>query len=136
MTPAPIYVDSSVVLHSLLASPARTAIREWLAVESSRLVSSRLLMTEVVRTMRRDGRALAPGMAILESIGLIEITSLVHDNAESIPVHVESLDALHLGAAMLLGRDTVIASHDRQMLDAAAQLGFPTVDPVVAAVGA
>lgn len=135
MTPPPVYIDSSVALHLLIESHATPGALRWFAAERARLVSSRLLMTEMVRALRRDGQPPAAAAAVVASIGLIDVTALVHAHAESIPAHVKPLDALHLGTAMLLGRDTLMASHDRQMLQAAQQLGLPTIDPVAEAVG-
>lgn len=124
-----VYLDSSVALRTILDVPERTHVQSWMD-QAGTLVSSRLLRTEVVRVLRREGRPLVDGTPLLDRVGLLEIGRDTHAIAESIERHVKTLDALHLASALLLGEPVVVASHDRVMKDVAMHLGLEVVDPV------
>ncbi|MDN5726651.1 MAG: PIN domain-containing protein [Propionibacteriales bacterium] len=95
-------------------------------------MSSRLLRTEVVRVLRRDGRPLQEGAPLLDRVGLFEVTREVHSVAESIERHVKPLDALRLATALLVGVPVTLATHDSTMKAVSQHLGLSVVDPVVA----
>lgn len=124
-----IYLDSSVALRTILPVPERGRLRAWLD-GAELVVSSRLLRTEVVRVLRRDGRELSQAKPLLDRVGLIDITPAIHSIAESIERHVRTLDALHLATALTIGDGITVASHDAQLNAAAAALGLDVVDPV------
>lgn len=124
-----IYLDSSVALRTILDVPERAHVQSWMDDVGS-LVSSRLLRTEVVRVLRREGRPLVDGTPLLDRVGLLEVGRDTHAVAESIERHVKTLDALHLATALLLGEPVIVATHDRAMKDVAAHLGLESVDPV------
>lgn len=125
-----VYLDSSVALRMILDVPERERLQSWMQTPETTYVSSRLLRTEVVRVLRRDGRPLADGAPLLDRIGMFEITRETHTVAESIERHVKTLDALHLATALLIGAPATIASHDTTMKAVAAQLGLSVTDPV------
>jgi uncharacterized protein len=125
-----VYLDSSVALRMILDVPEREWLQSWMQTPETTFVSSRLLRTEVVRVLRRDGRPLADGAPLLDRIGMFEITRETHTVAESIERHIRTLDALHLATALLIGAPTTIASHDSTMKAVAEQLGLSVTDPV------
>lgn len=96
-------------------------------------VSSRLLRTEAVRVLRRDGRPPSDADPLLSRVGLFDISRETQTVAESIERHVKTLDALHLATALLVGEPVTVASHDVTMLAVAEHLGLNTVDPVASA---
>jgi len=131
------YVDSSVLLRYLLLG--ETAMRH--AQAFPRLISSELLEIECRRVLLRcrmegqlDDESLVQATdrldEVLESFDLMELDSAVKRRAmESFPIHVKTLDALHLASALRLLRDEstegiVIFSHDRQLNLCARALGF------------
>ncbi|SDR87266.1 PIN domain-containing protein [Microlunatus soli] len=93
-------------------------------------VSSRLLRTEVIRVLRRDGRPVSDGAPLLDRVGLLDITRETHTIAESFERHVKTLDALHLATALLIGDPVTVATHDATMKVVAEQLGLRVADPV------
>ncbi len=125
-----VYLDSSVALRTILDVPERTRLQAWLATPGTTFVSSRLLRTEVVRVLRRDGRPPADADPLLQRVGILDITTQTHVVAESIDRHVKTLDALHLATAMLIGEPATVASHDANMKAVAAHLGLGVLDPV------
>lgn len=124
-----LYLDSSVALRTILDVPERDRLQSWMQ-GAGPVVSSRLLRTEVVRILRRDGRPLADGAPLLDRVGLVDIGRETHTVAESIERHVKTLDALHLATALLLGERVTVATHDRTMGSVAEHLGLDVIDPV------
>lgn len=131
MTVRLTYLDSSVALRTILDVPERKRLQSWMQAADATFVSSRLLRTEVIRVLRRDGRPLSAGAPLLERIGMLEIGHETHTVAESIERHVRTLDALHLATALLIGEPVTVATHDRRMKDVAEHLGLLVTDPVV-----
>lgn len=125
-----VYLDSSVALRTLLDVPERMRLQTWMEAPGASFVSSRVLRTEVIRVLRREGRPPTDGAPLLERVGLMDITREVHNVAESIERHVKTLDALHLATALLVGSGVIVASHDAAMKEAALQLGLAVYDPV------
>lgn len=125
-----VYLDSSVALRTILDVPQRVRLHAWMQTPETRHVSSRLLRTEVIRVLRRDGRPLTDGAPLLDRVGLLDITRETNTIAESIERHVKTLDALHLATALLIGEQVTLASHDAAMKAAAALLGLEVTDPV------
>lgn len=125
-----VYLDSSVGLRTILDVPERLRLQEWMQTPGMALVSSRLLRTEVVRVLRRDGRPLSDAAPLLDRVGTIDLTRETHSVAESIERHVKTLDALHLATALLVGEPVTVASHDATMKRVAEQLGLSVTDPV------
>lgn len=125
-----VYLDSSVALRTILDVPERVRLQVWMQASGTDFVSSRLLRTEVVRVLRRDGRPLTDGAPLLTRVGMFDITRETHTVAESIGRHVKTLDALHLATALLIGEPVTVASHDTTMKAVAEHLGLATTDPV------
>lgn len=125
------YLDSSVALHALLA-PRRKAAR-WVESrpgEGDRIVSSRLLKTEILRVLRREG--LEPGRAdrLLAGVGLMPLSEPILRIAEGIRPHVRTLDAIHLATALHTMAGPTLVTHDARMGEVAATLGLAVHDPV------
>lgn len=123
-----VYLDSSIALRTILAVPGRDAVRAWLGSADLTIVSSRLMRTEVLRVLRREGIAPSAATPLLDRVGLIDLSRETHAVAESIERHVRTLDALHLATAVLLG-SAVVATHDARMAEVAGNLGLSTLDP-------
>jgi predicted nucleic acid-binding protein len=121
------YVDASVLLRVALGQP--NALVEWRHID--RGVSSALVTTESLRTldrvrMRANLSAIEIAtrrstiLAILDSLELIEIDSMVLDRAaQPMPTELGTLDAIHLACALLwkdaMGLDLVLTTHDKSL---------------------
>lgn len=125
-----VYLDSSVALRTILDVPERVRLQGWLDSPGLDFVSSRLLRTEVVRVLRRDGRPVTDAEPLLSRVGLFDISRETHTIAESIERHIRTLDALHLATALLVGEPVTVATHDQNMRGVAEHLGLSTLDPV------
>lgn len=124
-----VYLDSSVALRTILDVPERERLQLWMQ-EAGTIVSSRLLRTEVIRVLRRDGRLLSEGAPLLDRVGMLEIGRETHTVAESMERHLKTLDALHLATALLIGEPVTVATHDQTMKTVAGHLGLDVTDPV------
>lgn len=125
-----IYLDSSVALRTILDVPEPDRLLQWMQQPDMVYVSSRLLRTEVIRVLRRDGRPLHESAPLLDRVGILELTPETHTVAESIERHLKTLDALHLATALLVGEPIIIATHDANMKSVAEHLGLDVTDPV------
>jgi len=131
------YLDSSVLLrHLLLGEVTLYHVQDF-----PRLVSSELLEIECRRVLLRCRaeaqlndetfvEATKRLDAVLKSIDLLELDAAVKKRAmETFPVHVKTLDALHLASALQLlalepAEGITVFSHDRTFNLCARALGF------------
>ena len=128
------YVDSSVLLRIVLGEP--DPLRGWEAIEP---ISSALLRVECLRSVERyrrmgaidDTTVADRRQAILDAVKRFRLVDLspavLTRGAEPFPVHVTTLDALHLATALELRgeiEDVDFATHDRKLVDAARALDF------------
>lgn len=121
------YVDASVLLRVALGQP--NALPEWRQID--RGVSSALVTTESLRTLDRVrlrsglsdiemARRRATILALIDSLELIEIDSLVLDRAaQPMPTELGTLDAIHLASSLLwqdaTAEDLTMATHDKAL---------------------
>ncbi len=87
---------------------------------------------EVVRAVQHHGpAATARAREIVEAIELVRIDDQLLDSAARLPgERLRSLDAIHLAAAQLFGRDlAALVSYDERMIDAARVLKIPIASP-------
>ncbi|MQY23157.1 type II toxin-antitoxin system VapC family toxin [Nocardia macrotermitis] len=127
------YLDTSVAVRIILGhSPeAATWFDNATASRSDRVISSRLLRTEITRVLRREGLPVAARDQIIDYVHLVAVDHAVLNEAEAIISHIRTLDAIHLASALRCGLDElVIVTHDKNMTHVAEQLGFPIHDPV------
>ena len=129
------YLDSSVLLRHILLG--EVPIRH--ALEFPRVVSSELIEIECRRVLHRcrlagefDDEALALARerldAVLSGIDLLELSAQIKQRAmDPFPVHVRTLDALHIATVLVVAADaggTALFSHDKGMNVCARSLGI------------
>ena len=83
-----VYLDSSVALRTILDTPQRQRLQSWMQTPGTTFISSRLLRTEVIRVLRRDGRPLDDGTPLLDGVGMLDITKETHTVAEHLGLQV------------------------------------------------
>ncbi|HET9784661.1 MAG TPA: type II toxin-antitoxin system VapC family toxin [Terriglobales bacterium] len=134
-----LYLDSSVVLRTLLKQPGRLANE----LRPQRSMSSTLLQVECWRTLDRFrvAAALAPEALVeyslflrlrLQELERIPVTTAILQRASlPLPVPLGTLDAIHLASALLwqeaAGHAITMATHDRQLGLAARASGLDVV---------
>lgn len=126
------FVDSSVVLRALLGdSPAAKAWFESVKVRQERVVGSRLLELEVIRTTRRLGKSVADAESYLNDFYLFSINDDLLADAAKLTDKLSGADSIHVATAMKFGPTVLkFVTHDREMAEAAENLGFVVIDPV------
>jgi predicted nucleic acid-binding protein len=127
------YLDSSVAVRIMLGHSASAA--QWFdsatGRDDERVVSSRILRTEITRVLRRESLPVADRDQILDYVDTIPLDHAVLQEAEAIIPHIRTLDAIHLASALRSGLDgLVITTHDVAMKSVAVALGFRIADPV------
>jgi hypothetical protein len=122
------YLDSSVALAHLFAEARQPRPDIW----DRRLISSRLLEFEIwTRVYARGGTTAMSNSAcaFLSGMELLEMSRETLARALSpFPVHVRTLDGLHLATMHFLveqGDAVELASYDNRLVTAAAALGIP-----------
>jgi uncharacterized protein len=127
------YLDSSVAVRIMLGHSASAAgwFDSTTGSDDDRVVSSRILRTEITRVLRRERLPVADRDQILDYIDTIPLDHAVLQEAEAITAHIRTLDAIHLASALRSGlEDLVIVTHDTTMKSVAAAIGFRIADPV------
>lgn len=128
-----IYVDSSALL-KLYVEEDESDAAEAILGASRDWTTGRHTYVEVRRNLARllDGRDLAAARSAFgadwESIDVVELSDEVCEAAAAIAerTSVRSLDALHLGAAQVVGGGTMpIVTFDTRQAEAARALGWP-----------
>jgi uncharacterized protein len=127
---APTYVDSSAFVKLVVAEPESEALRRFLADSPRRLTASTLLDVEATRVARAAGGAAANAMAdALRAVVLVDITPSIRARARLLdPVHLRTLDAIHLATALETGAHAVIV-YDNRLASAAAAYGMDVLSP-------
>ncbi|MBS9534597.1 type II toxin-antitoxin system VapC family toxin [Mycobacterium sp. M1] len=127
------YLDSSVAVRIMLGHSVSAA--QWFdsvtGRDDDRVVSSRILRTEITRVLRRESLPVADRDQILDYIDTIPLDHAVLQEAEAIIPRIRTLDAIHLASALRSGLDDlVVTTHDATMKSVAVMLGFRIADPV------
>ena len=135
-----VYLDSSVVLRSLLDQPQKlSSWGQWDAAYSSELlgVECRRVMDRLRLEGIFDDRALVQTIEQLakieRTINRIRLTkSIIQAASRTMPTVVKTVDAFHLVSAMAVrdrrGIELLFATHDSQQATAARALGFTCIE--------
>ncbi|MCW2686429.1 MAG: PilT protein domain protein [Mycobacterium sp.] len=128
-----IYIDTSAMVKLIAAEPESGQLIEWLNTHADEsIASSGIGHIELIRATRRLGEvAAAAGQRLASTIDTLVLTDSIAAVAGTIlPPELRTLDAIHLGTA-LMHRDRLFAfcAYDRRLLDAAASQGLPAVAP-------
>lgn len=131
------YFDSSAILRLVLGEPGK--ITDWKKYD--RLVTSELAELECLRTLDRIRirHNLVSGEIVkrrdvlyqlLETMEIVELNRpLLRRAAQTFPVELGTLDAIHLATAMTWQEEQelemIMATHDRALGQAARAFGIP-----------
>lgn len=128
---AGLYVDTSALGRILLAEPDAGAIRMTLSRYDA-WWSSELVVVELRRLAARED-LLEPAEQLIAGLRLMALDRASLDRASRLdPLEVRTLDAIHLDAAVALGRDDEIAAvltYDRQLQTGCAHHGLDVEAP-------
>ena len=128
-----IYLDSAAVVKLVHAEPESAALRRWLDERADiQWISSVLTEIESIRALARYAPEAASRLpTVLDQIDLIDLDQRIRMLAQTVtPATVRSLDAIHLGTALLSRPSlTSFVTYDRRLLDAAQAAGLPIDSP-------
>lgn len=125
-------MDTSAAAKLVVAERESAALRRWLEPRDDRLFSSDLLRTELLRTTRRGTPGqMVQARAVIESLTMLRLTTQICERAALLEsALLQSLDALHLAAALELGDELEgLVTYDRRLSDGAKTLGIDVVTP-------
>lgn len=125
------YLDTSALVKTVIEEPESLALLRWLD-DKEQVVACELVRVEAVRAVRvSDPEAVTRARQAVAALTLIRLDDPLYDRAENLePSALRSLDALHLAAALSLGRDLAgVVTYDSRMADAAGMLGLRVVAP-------
>lgn len=128
---AATYLDSSAIVKLAVREAESVPLRRYLRRRRP-LVTSALARTEVLRALLPGGEdAVAAGRKVLIGLDLVRINNRVLDDAAALlPVHLRSLDAIHLATAGQLGPDLgAVVTYDERMAAAAKRIGYRVAAP-------
>jgi predicted nucleic acid-binding protein len=124
------YLDTSALVKLVRTERETAALRKWLA--DRRVATSALARTELIRAAARiDSEHVAHARRVLATVGEIAVDRTTLDLAATLPPpSLRSLDAIHLASAMAVGADLdALVAYDIRLIDAARDVGLPTVSP-------
>lgn len=126
---ATVYVDTSALGALVIDHPHSPALVEWLDSQTSTLVSSDLMETELRRIAVREDIDQAKVTRLLDGVALAALDRAVYRNAGYLPMaYLRAPDALHLEAALRLEVDGVL-TYDRRLAEAATAAGLDVISP-------
>jgi hypothetical protein len=129
-----IYLDSSALVKLVQREAESDRLRRFLRRNrSDQLVTSALARVEVVRAVFAGGpAAIEQAHRKLSRLDQVVLSNDLLDSAATLApaVQLRSLDAIHLAAAQVVGRDLrALVTYDRHMADAARALGLAVETP-------
>ncbi|MHB1535864.1 MAG: type II toxin-antitoxin system VapC family toxin [Acidimicrobiales bacterium] len=129
-----LYVDSSALVKLVQRETESDALRQFLRPHrADQLLTRALARVEVIRAILVGGpAALAQARRQLSRLDQILLKTELLDRAATLApsVQLRSLDAIHLGAAQVVGADLrAVVTYDRRMADAAQGLGLAVESP-------
>lgn len=129
------YFDTSAVVKLLRAEEYSDDVARWAHDPSVLPLSSLLMETELRRAAMRWGIPQDAVTATLAQFELFDVPSGEFKAAGLLPPPgLRALDALHIASAVRVEADTLI-SYDERMIEAAAAIGLPVIQPGVAGRG-
>jgi predicted nucleic acid-binding protein len=131
------YVDTSAFVKLVLDEPESLAMEE--VFNRTPLISSALLVTELLRTVRRAcPERTDHAIALLDHIATMPVSADVLMAAGFLDTpRLRSLDAIHLAAALSIGPDLAgVVTYDGRLAEAAGLLGLRVEAPGRAELGA
>jgi uncharacterized protein len=126
------YLDTSAAVKLVVDEPGSRAMNRWARANAGRIVSSDLLRTELLRTVRRGAPEHMPAArAVLDAIVLLNLPAPTFERAGGLDPHgLRSLDSLHLAAALELGDELDgLATYDVRLSEAAVLHGITVIAP-------
>ncbi|MGH2716201.1 MAG: type II toxin-antitoxin system VapC family toxin, partial [Thermoleophilaceae bacterium] len=115
------YLDSSALVKAVVEEAESSALADWLR-DKDRLAACELVRVETVRAVRVwDAAAVPRARQAVGALILIRLDDDLYEMAADLePPFLRSLDAIHLAAALSMGRDLAgVVTYDGRMAEGA-----------------
>lgn len=124
------YADASALVKLVVPEAESLAVRRWY-IEADRVLTSRVGIIEVHRTIVRRSHDPAHLRAILDSVEVFEVDDDVAMRAMQVsPQVLRTLDAIHIGTALAIGPSLdAFVTYDVRQAESARAAGLPVVRP-------
>jgi len=125
------YFDTSAAVKMIRAEEHSVDVKRWVSDPEVEAASSSLLELEMRRAVMRWGLPQEEATRTLANFQLFSVPDWEFKAAGLMPVAtLRSLDAIHVAAAIRIGADAII-TYDERMIEAAALMGLPAIQPGV-----
>ena len=127
-----VYADTSALVKLVLEEAETDALANWIDEHQARVLTCDLSSTELMRAVRRSNPDRAPhARELLSRCALIRLDPSLYESAGLLdPTELRSLDAIHLTAARLLGRQLDgLLTYDDRLAEAAQSMGMRIYSP-------
>lgn len=125
------YLDTSALVKTIIEEPESRALMRWLDGKGQ-LVACELVRVEAVRAVRvSDPGAVPRARQAIATLALIRLDDALYEAAADLePASLRSLDAIHLAAALSVGRELAgVATYDVRMAEVAQTFGLRVETP-------
>jgi uncharacterized protein len=125
------YLDSSALVKTVVQEAESSALVNWLR-DKDRIAACDLVRVETVRAIRGSDPAAVPrARQAIGTLILIRLDDDLYELAADLdPPLLRSLDAIHLAAALSVGRDLAgVVTYDGRMAEGARTLGLEVEAP-------
>jgi uncharacterized protein len=124
-----VYIDASAAVKLVLDERESGSLRREL--EATPLIASSVLVTELLRAVRRVGGPVGSAVDAIARIHRIQLSDEILLRAGGLdPVALRSLDAIHLASALMVGPHVqAFVTYDRVLGRAARVAGLNVLAP-------
>ena len=128
-----VYLDASALVKLVVAAPETSALLRFLH-RHEQLITCEVSRIEVLRSVQsitRDPASLLRAERVVNAVSLLRLRDEILDEAaRTRPPSLGTLRALHLAAALSLGKDVAcFVTYDEHLLAAADDAGLDTASP-------
>jgi len=125
------YFDTSAAMKLIRTEDYSADVKRWVSDPEVDAVSSSLLEAELRRSVMRWGIPQEEATKTLANFELYAVPDWEFKAAGLIPIPgLRALDALHVAAAVRVQADALV-TYDERMIEAAAAMGLPVIQPGV-----
>ncbi len=127
-----VYLDTSAAVKLAMSEPESDALRGWMSATEGDLLSSSLMVAEIIRACHPHGPdATIAARSVIDRINFVDVDRSILERAAYLaPAAMRTLDAIHLATALgKLPFLTALVTYDKRLAVACREHGVPVVSP-------
>lgn len=128
----PLYCDTSALVKLIIKEAESVALLKFLCKSDLQLTSSEICEVELTRTIKKiEPELQRDAESLLQDMVLLPLTPAIRSRAGNLrPMHLKSLDAVHLATAIeIQASSNSFLSYDKALNMAARGAGLEPVSP-------